>query len=189
MIEDNLPLKALFKASYDEPKKAEERLLKKGFKYDTELSSPESKVFVNEKTNEPVVLFRGTKRLEDWGTNLKSVLLGQEGRRTKEAKEVVKLAKEKYNKPVSAVGTSLGGFLAEQSGAEKVKTFNKAVRPVDILKYIPENQTDYRTNIDVISAPSILQRGSKKKTIQVQPFTDVLTAHSTSAFKPKRIKS
>lgn len=178
MIENDL--KDLFEASYDNPKQAEERLIKKGYKYDTEFSSPESKVFV--KNNEPVILLRGSKRVEDWGTNLKSVLLGQEGRRTREAKELTKKVKAKYEKPVTAIGTSLGGFLAEQSNSDRIITYNKATRPTDIFKKIKPTQYDIRTNKDIVSLPSLFQRGGRKRTIKLKPTTDILTAHSTSVY-------
>ena len=177
--EGSVAYKELFQASYDNPKQAEERLSKKGYKFQSDLSSPESKVFLDPQDN-PVILHRGTHRLEDWGTDIKSVLLGQEGRRTKQSKELTKKVREKYGKPVTAVGTSLGGFLSEQSGAENVITYNKAVKPTDIFKKIKSTQTDIRTNKDIISLPSILQRGGKKITKKVPFYIDIFKAHTTS---------
>jgi len=170
--------KELFQASYDNPLDAEKRLSKYGYKFQSDLSSPESKVFLDPQSN-PVILHRGTHRLEDWGTDLKSILLGQEGRRTREAREITRKVKEKYNKPVKAIGTSLGGFLAEQSGADQILTYNKGVRPRDIFKQRKSTQTDIRTNKDIISLPSIFQRGGKTKTVKLPFYTDLLSAHST----------
>lgn len=174
--------KSLFEASYDAPQQAEQRLSQYGYKLQSDISSPESKVFLSPEGN-PYILHRGTHRVEDVGTDIKSILLSQEGRRTKEARELTKKVQEKYKKPVTAVGTSLGGFLAEQSGAENVLTYNKGVRPTDIFKKIKPTQTDIRTSKDIISLPSLLQRGGKKKTIKLPFYTDVLTAHSTVSFK------
>lgn len=175
-MQDNY--KELFQASYDNPKQAEERLSKIGYKFQSDLSSPESKVFLDPE-DKPVILHRGTHRLEDVGTDVKSILLGQEGRRTRQAKELTKKVREKYGKPVTAVGTSLGGFLSEHSGAENVITYNKGVRPKDIFKKIPTTQIDIRSSKDIISLPSLLQRGGKKITKKVPFYTDILTAHST----------
>jgi hypothetical protein len=170
--------KELFQASYDKPLEAEKRLSKKGYKFQSDLSSPESKVFLDPE-DKPIILHRGTHRLEDWGTDIKSVLLGKEGRRTKEARELTKKVQSKFGKPVTAVGTSLGGFLSEQSGAENVITYNKATRPKDIFKKIKTTQTDIRTSKDIISLPSILQRGGKKITKKVPFYTNIIKAHST----------
>ena len=171
--------KDIFQASYDNPKQAEERLAKYGYKFQSDLSSPESKVFLTE-TDEPVILHRGTHRIGDVGTDLNSILLGREGRRTREAKDLTQKVKQRYNKPVTAYGTSLGGFLAEKSDADKVVTYNKGISPKDIFKRRKETQTDIRTNKDLISLPSIFQRGGKTKTIKVPFYTDVVTAHTTS---------
>jgi hypothetical protein len=174
--------KDIFQASYDNPLDAEKRLSKYGYKFQSDISSPESKVFLDPQDN-PVILHRGTHRVEDWGTDLKSVLLGQEGRRTKQARELTKKVQETYKKPVTAYGTSLGGFLSEQSGAENVVTYNKAVRPTDIFKKRKETQTDIRTSKDIVSLPSIFQRGGKSRTIKVPFYTDIFTAHTTKVFK------
>lgn len=170
--------KALFEASYKNPQDAASQLSKYGYKFESDISSPESKVFLNPEGS-PVILHRGTHRLEDVGTDIKSVLLGREGRRTKQARELTKKVQERYKKPVTAVGTSLGGFLSEQSGAENVLTYNKAIRPVDIFKKIKPTQVDIRTSKDIISLPSILQRGGKKITKKLPFYTDILSAHST----------
>jgi hypothetical protein len=170
--------KELFQASYDNPLDAEKRLSKYGYKFQSDISSPESKVFLDPE-DKPIILHRGTHRVEDWGTDLKSVLFSQEGRRTKQARELTEKVKQKYGKPVKAVGTSLGGFLAEQSGADEVLTYNKAVRPTDIFKQRKSTQTDIRTNKDIVSLPSIFQRGGKTKTIKVPFYTDIITAHTT----------
>lgn len=170
--------KEIFQASYDNPLDAEKRLSKYGYKFQSELSSPESKVFLTEK-DEPIILHRGTHRAEDWGTNVKSVLFGQEGRRTKQSREITKKVREKYGKPVTAYGTSLGGALAEQSGADNVVTYNTAIRTPDIFKPRKSTTTSIRTDKDIISLPSLLRRGGKTKTIRTPFYTDVISAHST----------
>jgi len=175
---DNIT-KDIFKASYDNPLDAEKRLAQHGYKFQSDISSPESKVFLDPE-DKPIILHRGTHRVEDWGTDLKSILLGKEGRRTREANALTKQVQEKYGKPVTAYGTSLGGFLAEKSGAENVVTYNKGVSPKDIFKKIKPTQTDIRTNKDIISLPSVFQRGGKKKTVKLPFYTDVISAHSTT---------
>jgi hypothetical protein len=174
---DNNIQKELFQASYDVPLESEKRLSKYGYKFQSDLSSPESKVFLDPEDN-PVILHRGSKRVSDWASNLTDIALGYEGRRTKQAKELTKKVKEKYGKPVTAYGHSKGGQLAEESGADKIITYNKATRPTDIFKKISSNQTDIRTNRDLVSLPSIFQSGNKK-TIKVPFGTDFISAHNT----------
>ena len=170
--------KELFAASYDNPLDAEKRLSGYGYKFQSDLSSPESKVFLDPQDN-PVILHRGTHRAEDWGTNVKSILFGQEGRRTRAARDVTTKVKARYNKPVTAYGTSLGGVLAEQSGADKTFTYNAPIRPQDIFTPRKSTTTAIRTNKDIISLPSLLRRGGKTKTVKLPFYTDVFSAHST----------
>lgn len=179
MEEDNL--KTIFEASYQNPNEARKSLENKGFSYVDEYSSPDTKVFLDKQGN-PHITFRGTHRIEDVGTDIK-VGLGLETQRHKQAKKIVEEVGKKYQKPVSAYGTSLGGHIAESSGAQNIYTYNKAVGIKDIAKKIPKSQTDYRTEKDIVSLPSLFQTGGKKITIKSPFFQDVLTAHSTSSFK------
>lgn len=187
MSEDNL--KAIFQASYQNPKEAQTTLEQRGYKYDPQLSSPDTKVFVDEEGN-PHIAFRGTHRVEDIGTDIQ-VALGITTKREKEAQKAVEMAKQKYNKPVTAYGTSLGGKIAEESGAKNIYTYNKAVGTSDLFKTLPSTQTDIRTSRDVISFPSFTQFGGTKVTIQSPLITTALKEHSTTAlnFSNKKIKS
>jgi hypothetical protein len=174
-------LKSIFEASYQNPEQARQTLSSKGYSYVDELSSPDTKVFLD-KAGNPHITFRGTKRVEDIGTDL-LLGVGKRTKRHKEAQETVKRVREKYQKPVSAYGHSLGGHLAEESGANKVYTYNKAVGIKDIFKKLPSTQTDIRTTKDIISLPSLFQTGSKKKTIKSPFVQDILKAHSLSSLK------
>lgn len=185
MEEDNL--KSIFEASYKNPREAQMLLEGKGYKYDSELSSPDTKVFLDKEGN-PHVAFRGSHRVEDAFTDLQ-VGLGIKTKREKEAQQAVKQIQEKYKKPVSAYGTSLGGKLAEESGASKVYTYNKAVGVKDLFKQIPSSQTDIRTSRDIVSLPSFTQSGGKKITIQSPFITTALKEHSTSALDFSKKKS
>jgi hypothetical protein len=187
-MEDNL--KVIFESSYQTPKEAKQSLQKIGYTYDTELSSPDTKIFIDSKGN-PNITYRGTHRLEDIGTDL-YLGLGKETKRHKEAKEIAKKVESKYGKPASAYGHSLGGNLAEQSGVSgNVFTFNKATGIKDIFRTVPKTQFDYRTERDIVSLPSVLQKGGNKITIESNKKDNILTAHKLNAFtgKKKTIKS
>lgn len=188
MDENNL--KTIFEASYQNPKEAKQTLETRGYKYDDEFSSPDTKVFVDTLGN-PHIAYRGSHRVEDALTDIK-LGLGLETKRHKEARELAKKVESKYGKSASAYGHSLGGHLAETSGVSgNVYTFNKATGIKDIFKTVPKTQFDYRTEKDVISAPSVFQKGGNKTTFKSSKSDNPLTAHSTTAFgtAKKTIKS
>ena len=58
-------LKPILKASYLNQREAKAKLEKKGYTYDPELSTNESKVFVDKQGN-PNIAFRGSKRVTDF---------------------------------------------------------------------------------------------------------------------------
>lgn len=182
MSDDN-NLQTIFDASYQNPKDAAATLSKSGYTFDTSLSSPDTKVFID-KSGAPHIAFRGSHRAEDVITDIK-LGLGYDTKRQKEARETTKAVEAKYGKAATAYGHSLGGALAEGSGAGgKVYTFNKAVGIKDIGKTIPKTQTDYRTTRDIVSLPSMLQKGGTK--VLIESKKDVISAHKLSAFGGKR---
>lgn len=181
-------LNAIFEASYQNPKIAAETLSKSGYTFDTSLSSPDTKVFVD-KSGAPHIAYRGSHRVEDVLTDIK-LGLGYDTKRQKEARETAKAVEAKYGKPATAYGHSLGGALAEGSGVGgKVITFNKAVAAKDVFKSVPKTQTDYRTTRDIVSLPSMFQKGGKK--VLIESKGDVISAHRLGAFggKKKTIQS
>jgi hypothetical protein len=183
MEEDNI--KAIFEASYENPKDARKTLESRGYKYDDEFSSPDTKVFVDNLGN-PSIAYRGSHRVEDAITDLK-LGVGLSTKRQADAKDIAKKVEAKYGKAANAYGHSLGGNLAENSGVSgSITTFNKAVGIKDIFKTIPKRQTDYRTEKDVVSAPSLLQKGGKKITIASNKKDSILKAHKLDAFSGKK---
>ena len=90
----------LLRASYETQKEAEARMMKKGYTYDKELSTMESKVFVN-KSGKPVIAQRGSTRLSDWlEDGLIGLGLGKYGSRQQRAIDLNKKVEEKYGKKV-----------------------------------------------------------------------------------------
>ena len=142
-------LKNALKSSYLSNDKAEKQLQKSGFTLDKELSGQRAKVYVDQN-GKPTIAYRGTNNLKDWVTNLSIPLgLAHKTNRVKHAKMVAKQVEAKYGQPANAVGHSLGGYLAEVSGANgKVVTYNKA--SVGTPKR-NANQIDIRTKKDVVS--------------------------------------
>ena len=159
-------VKKILKASYLNQKEANEELKHLGFTYDPQLSTNESKVFIDKK-GRPNIAFRGSKRIVDdfLGSDLKLALgLEKYDKRFQEAKHLTKLVEDKYGKPANVFGHSLGGSLAEKSDANgKILTYNKGAGILDIGRSIPKNQTDYRNKNDVVSLLSLTQNHDKGK--------------------------
>ena len=156
-------IKTILQASYQNPSDAKQTLENRGWKYDDELSSPEAKVFLDRK-GRPNVAFRGSKRVSDYLTDAKLALgLEKYDRRFQEAQHLTKLVEDKYQQPVNAYGHSLGGSLAEKSGATgKIITHNKGTGIFDIGRKIPNNQIDIRNKNDIPSLLSLTQTHSGK---------------------------
>lgn len=173
--------KKIFEASYQRPKEAQKTLEQQGYTFDTALSTPESKVFIDKEGN-PHIAYRGTElgkgfktAIQDIGTDL-MVGIGKTTKREKEAKKLREQVEAKYKKPATAYGTSLGGKLAESSGAKAI-TYNRAYGLRDIFKTAKQGDINFRNPSDVISLPSLLNKG--KKPIKVGKKTnDPLFAHS-----------
>lgn len=184
---DKNTLKQLFEASYDEPKDAEQRLAKLGYVADKDLTTSKAKVYTDTE-GKPIILHRGTELNKGWKTALADIKtdiqigLGRTPKRLTEAKRLTKQVEEKYGKPSTAVGTSMGGYLSEKAGSKDVYTYNKAVAPQDIGKTIKKSQKDYRTATDLISLPSVFQKNKGLKTIRGF-IANPLKAHSTSSFR------
>jgi hypothetical protein len=191
--------KLILEASYQPQRQAEETLAKQGYKYDTELSTMENKVFYDPETNKPYVAYRGSVRATDWLGNAKLAL----GLKDENAERRIQLAgkvKEKYGQAPDTYGHSRGGYLSEQAGERyggKSVTYNKAALPSDVFKTIRPEQTDIRTTSDIVSGLSVLQSGRKKKTISTKsdykPFisnffkTDSLLSGAVEAHNIKHL--
>lgn len=162
---DRKEFKDILKASYMPQSKAASYMEKKhGYTYDPELSTMQSKVFIN-KEGQPIITQRGSKRLSDWLIEDPAALVGYTNTsRVKEAKQLAKATKEKYGVDATSTGHSLGGYLAEK-GATKgsdVYTYNKAAGIPSMFSTIPKTQHDYRTPLDIPSFLGQYQKGDKE---------------------------
>lgn len=160
--------KAIFEASYQPQREAEQTLSKYGYKYDTDLSSMENKVFYDPQTNKPYVAYRGSVRATDWLGNAK-LALGLRDENAERRIALVEKVKQKYGVAPDTYGHSRGGYLAEQAGERyggKTVTYNKAALPSDLFKPIRSEQTDIRKSGDIVSYLSVTQKGGKKQTVQ-----------------------
>lgn len=174
-------LKELLQASYKSQRQAKEMLEKKGYTYDPDLSSMTDKVFLDPQGN-PVVVHRGSVRVSDWlGSNLPlAVGLESISPRFKKSKEVVKQVKQKYEgRPLTSVGHSLGGSLAEKAGADRAITYQKGTGLFDVARQVKPSQIDIRSRFDLPSALSSYQTGGKR--IQLDGSLNPLSTHSVEA--------
>ena len=157
-------MKPILQASYLNQKEAAKKFKDLGYTYDPQLSTNESKVFIDAQGN-PNIAFRGSKRVEDFLRTdvLQFVGLGAYDKRFQEAKRLTKLVEDKYHKPADVFGHSLGGKLAEVSGSHgNIYTYNKATGLADIGKTISKKQKDVRTTGDIVSAISNTQEHKQK---------------------------
>lgn len=183
-------LEDLIKASYKKSTDAQQIANKYNLKLDSQLSSPEQKVFIDKK-GKPIIAYRGSTSsnlknfTRDWLMSDVGILTGtsQYDPRIKRSKDVYQQVKEKYgNKTPTLIGHSLGGHIAELVGEsnkdlKKVITYNKGAGIGDIGKKINKNQTDIRTGSDLISGLSLTQSGGKKITIDDTKFLNPVYAH------------
>lgn len=171
-------LNTVFESSYKPQQEFAHDIAQHGYSYDPELSTMENKVFVSDVTGKPSIAYRGSTTVKDWIGNVKLGL----GFKDPEAEKRIQLAdkvKAKYGDIDTIYGHSRGGLLSEKAGERtgaNVVTYNKATLPTDIFKSIRPEQTDIRTSKDIVSLPSFLQTGGKKKTISSSSF---FGAHST----------
>lgn len=169
----------LIEASYKKNKEAKEIGKISGYKLDKSLSNREQKVFTDRQGN-PYVTYTGTRKASDWLTDgaLAIGLLGTT-KRLSDSKQLIQDVRKKYhNKPITTMGHSLGGSLAEASGGDKVITLDKGVGLFGIGKKINSNQTDIRTQSDPVSVLSRFQSGGHKVIIPNTNFVDPIHSHN-----------
>ena len=153
-------IKPILEASYLNQAEAQERMKQYGFTYDNELSNNLNKVFIDANGN-PHIAFRGSKRVEDFLIHDPLAVIGLDkfSSRFQDAKKLVGDVERKYGKGANVYGNSLGGRLAETSGAHgNIVTHNKLTGLADIGKTLPSNQTDIRTSNDIPSLLANTQR-------------------------------
>ena len=161
----NRKLKDFLTATYLPQKDASEMIKNAyGYTYDPNLSTMETKVFLNPGSNEAIIGFRGSKRVEDWISHNAPLAVGMqsETRRFKQAKSTLQKIQEQYPgfKTIS-VGHSLGGSIAKESGADKSITYNRGIGLGDIGQNISPNETFYRSKYDPVSTLSFFVSGKK----------------------------
>jgi len=177
----------LLKASYLPQKEAAKKMEKDGYRYDPQLSTMQSKVFVS-PSGKPVITHRGTKTVKDViDDGLLAIGLGKYGFKYKGAQRLTKKVEDKYKQPADVVGHSYGGWLAENSGAHgDIVTMNKAVGLGDVGKKKNSlRQLDVMTKGDLVSALSKTQNANKEiienKFKSKDPFKNFLNAHKTDS--------
>jgi hypothetical protein len=172
-------VKDLIQASYQRNGPAEQIGNKYGLKLDSSLSNAEQKVYID-KNNNPTIAYTGSRKIKDIFTDgLLALGLEKYSTRFRDAKKTMDAVKRKYaNRPVTTLGHSLGGSLAEYAGGNKVITVDKGVGIGNIGKRINKNQTDIRASNDLVSVLSNTQRGGRKITIKDKANLNPLTAHN-----------
>jgi hypothetical protein len=151
----------------------------KDFVLDKELTGQRVQVYYNPKTNQAVVVHRGTQGLNDWVTDARYALGDTSSTRFQHSANIQAKAEKKYGATnVTSIGHSLGSQLAQKSSGKKVKeiiTLNKPVNANDIIWHsVPQNQTDIRTSFDPVSVLRPLERGKKAVVLPSKTFNPFL---------------
>ena len=172
-------LNQLIKSSYAGTNESEEIGRQLGYKMDRDLSNRKQKVFVDEN-NKPIVAYTGTRTAADWLTDgALAVGLGGFTQRFRESKSVADKARLKYGQPLTIVGDSLGGSLAEHSARknDKVITVDKGVGIDGLFKKIGKNQTDIRSANDPVSLLSLTQNAKRLTIPKTSHIISPLQSH------------
>ena len=173
-------LNQLIKSSYAGTNEAEQIGQKLGYKLDRDLSNRKQRVFVDEN-NKPIVTYTGTRTLGDVITDgALAVGLGGFTQRFQQSKSVADKARLKYGQPLTIVGHSLGGSLAEHSGNknDKIITVDKGVGLFGIGKNIRKNQTDIRSANDPVSLLALTQNAKRVTIPKTSHIIDPLASHN-----------
>jgi hypothetical protein len=175
--------KPLLNASYIPIAEAELIGLQYGYTFDHKLSTENTYVYVN-PDGIPLIVHRGSFTASDWLIEDAIILTGlnslMTSPRLKQARQITEMAERKYNKPADAFGHSLGGKIAEESGARgTIMTYNKATGIMDARKKINSRQVDYRNKKDIVSLLSEAQpRDTNMKYIKT---AGIINSHSVDS--------
>lgn len=117
---------------------------------DQELSNHNQQVYVNPKNQKVLINVTGTHNLSDIGTDMYHAFGHvKETKRYKEADQILKKTKLKYNTDPDITGHSLGGTIAGYIGTpEKTTTYNKGVT----IGQKNREKYAYRIDGDLVSA-------------------------------------
>jgi hypothetical protein len=177
-------LKDLLKASYTRNTPAKEIGKKYGYVLDEDLSNAEQKVYLDKNKN-PKIVFTGTRKGSDYLTDA-ALTFGLAGLtpRFQNSSKLVDKVKQKYkNKPITAIGHSLGGSLAESVAGkvDKVVTLDRGIGLFGIGRKNKSNVTDVRTSNDIFSVLRNTQSGGKKVVIKgTKGILNPLKSHDIS---------
>jgi len=148
------------------------------FKIDRDLSHEWVKVYHNPKNNQALVFHRGSADASDAWTDVKLLFQQKNNNRFKTSERVQKAAEKKYGaQNVTTIGSSLGGYLAEEFGqnSKEVITVSKPTTPWDVItgKKKGEKQHDIRTTLDPIATLQNFQKGDRDIVIPSQTFNPI----------------
>lgn len=156
-----------------DPVEENHRLSKLGYEKDMELSQKKDRVYVHRDTKHAYVVHQGTNPLDpaDLATDVALGLGAQKYTpRFRKAKRLTAKTQKKYGKDnTTALGHSLGGAIASESGAEKRITYNRGVGLGHVGRQTKKGQVDYRTSGDAVSLLSKTTRydkGAERHTVK-----------------------
>jgi hypothetical protein len=177
-------LKPMIEASYMSIDDAENEAQIRNFMMDRGLSNENTYVYMDTQTGFPLIVHRGSVTAQDWLLEdlllMTGVVALVSSPRLLTAKAITNEVQLKYGRDADSFGHSLGGYLAEESGANGyIMTYNKGSGFSDVAKTVKNNkQMDYRSAKDIVSLLSETQYNNRIRYVgQDAGFID---AHSVS---------
>ena len=179
----------LLKEAIDSSYTANKDISVPGYTVDTEFSNERVKVLVpDKKSGDVIVVHRGSADVSDWVDNAIYAKTGNviKTKTFKIHKGINDKVIKKYGaNKVILVGHSRAGLYVEElnkmNPVKEVITYNKAAGVHSFLQKNPKNQTDVRTNNDVVSLLTPFQRSSNKRVVINSGTYNPITAHGTDA--------
>lgn len=161
-----------------------------GFSVDKELSDKRVKVYRDDKSGKAVAVHRGSANVEDWRDNLKLITQGKFASTDTYKKHAARQERidNKYgSENVTLIGHSRAGGYVEHLNRKRkydqVITYNKAANWSHIGQRNPSNQTDIRSNYDLVSALRPFQTGGNNVYLHDQIGPNLIQKHSTTPLR------
>ena len=161
-----------------------------GFTPDRDLSDKRVSVYRDDKTGKAIAVHRGSNNAQDWRDNWTLLTSGRfESTKTYQLhKKRQERINAKYgSENVTLIGHSrAGGYVEHLNSKDRYAgaiTSNKAANWSNIGQQRRANQTDIRSNYDIVSALTTFQRGGTDIRLHDQAGGNLIRKHSTKPLK------
>lgn len=159
-----------------------------GYELDNALSDGRVKVYSNTFNDDILEVHRGSRGYKDWRDNVKFIISSNIRQ-----SETFKIHKQKHDAVVSKYGAENIVLIGHSRAGQIVEVLNRDSPVKEVISYnkmssptfykTPENQTDIRSEYDIVSLPSIIQRKANKIISIPNKTVDLIQQHSATPLK------